>query len=233
MQFYRDNQYWFSFKKNCSRYVSSVYRYFPYLSTGLLLGLLILFFGVNIFERKKVLAETIQDDLQEIIQDLVDIDVRCNILSIAQNNCVIDFLTVGSFKGSMIGELNVVYPDNWKGPYRKKNHMVQGRLYEIVKLKDCYALVPGVGVRLPGKKIMGQDVVCDNTVSSKALFEEKGLLRHKKYFLGYPLPFVIGDWDSVLTKGAKLKDVKEVLDQINEAMSFSLKVNEQSNSYIA
>ncbi|MBL4587946.1 hypothetical protein JKY79_01235 [Candidatus Babeliales bacterium] len=233
MSFHTDDGYWSYIKIIFGRLFSCMHRYFPYLSAGSLSILLVLFFSVNIFERKKVLAETIQDDLQEIIKDLIDIDTHCNILSIAQNNCVIDFLTVTSFKGSMVGELNVVYPDHWKGPYRKKNHMVQGRLYEIVKLKDCYAVVPGVGVTLPGKKVMGKDIICNETVLAKLFFEEKGLLRHKKYFLGYPLPFVIGDWDSVILKGAELKDIKEVLDQINEAMSFSLRVDEDKKYHVA
>jgi hypothetical protein len=199
----------------------------------LLLFLIGMFIGINRFEQKKVLLEVIQEDLQEIIHDLIDIDARCNILSIAQNNCVIDFLTIASFKGSMIGELQVAYPERWNGPYRKKNHTVQGRLYEIVKLKDCYAVVPGVGVRLPNKKRMGKDIICNETVLAESLFGMHGSLRQKDGFLGYPLPFVIGDWDSVLTKEATLKNMQDVLNQINEALSFSLHIDEHATRYKA
>ncbi len=219
--------------QQCGNKLYSLRRYFPYISCMLFFLLTIMFIGINRFEQKKVLFDVIQEDLQEIIHDLVDIDTHCNILSIAQNNCVIDFLTVVTFKGSMVGELQVAYPEHWKGPYRKKNHMVQGRLYEIVKLKDCYAVVPGVGVCLPSKKVMGKDIICNETVSAEVLFGPDGNLRQKDGFLGYPLPFVIGDWDSVLTKEATLKDTQEVLNQINEAMSFSLDCSECAAGYRA
>ncbi len=219
--------------QQCGDRLYRLRRYFPYISGMLFLFLIIMFIGINRFEQKKVLLEVIQEDLQEIIHDLVDIDVSCNILSITQNNCVIDFLTISSFKGSMVGELQVAYPERWKGPYRKKNHTVQGRLYEIVKLKDCYAVVPGVGVCLPNKKIMGKDIICNETVLAETLFGQQGSLRQKDGFLGYPLPFVIGDWDSVLTKEATLKNMQDVLNQINEALSFSLHCNEHTTGYRA
>jgi hypothetical protein len=208
-------------------------RFFPYLSGLLFASLLLIFFSMNFFERKKVLAETIQEDLQEIIRDLIDIDTNCNILSIMKNNCVVDFLTIKAFSGSMLSELNLAYPERWKGPYRKTNHLIQGRFYEITKLKDCYALVPGAGVKLPGKKIMGKDIICDETVEAKTLFDEGGLLRHKKYYLGYPLPFVIGDWDSVLSKDLSLKKIEDVLKQLHEAISFSKRDEIEQETFIA
>lgn len=195
--------------------------YFPYISGVLMVLLLAIFVKMTYSDKPEILAEVIHNDLGLIMQDLADIDASCNILSIRSDHCVVDFLTVERFEGSMVGELNLAYPNRWRGPYRKKNPSVQDRFYEIIKVKDGYVLVPGAGVNLPNKAVVGTDIIIKETMSADDLIGKSGLLIYNNFVLGRKLPFKIGDWDNPITKNRSLKKMEETLEQFNEALSFS------------
>lgn len=102
----------------------------------------------------RIMAEHIEQ-LSSIFKS---IDETAGIASISHDRNYIDFLNVRSFSGSEVGSLNLVRPAQWKGPYLMSNLTMQGKLYEIVKTKEGYYIVPGDGVRLSNKKVIGKDI---------------------------------------------------------------------------
>lgn len=136
-----------------------------YLMVGLIGITLAGLVGVTGFylykQSKSAVDKVIADDIEFLKKTLSMIDETCNITSIMRDRIYIDFLSIKKFAGNQIGALQVRYPEKWQGPYSENNPTVQGKSYELVKVKDGYAIVPGEGVKLANGKVMGKDIVLD------------------------------------------------------------------------
>lgn len=119
-------------------------------------------FGLTIYQFYKqawVSTDRIMaDHIEQLVGILKSIDETAGIGTINHERNYIDFLNVRSFSGSEVGALNLIRPGQWKGPYLVTNLTMQGKLYEIVKTKEGYYIVPGEGVKLSNKKVIGKDI---------------------------------------------------------------------------
>jgi len=198
-----------------------VQKRFVIFSSTLLLALLTVFI-VRVFQQKKeILTSVIQDDIATIEKILKKIDVDCNILSIRPDRAFIDFFTVKKFTGSTVGPLNLAYPKKWKGPYVKRNPTVRGKLYEIVKGKEGYFVLPGHGVRLPNKLIMGKDIIITPKTRVNDMLVPGGVLFYEGKASGTQLMFEIGDWDTPRPSKETIHKVSEGIEEINKALPYT------------
>jgi hypothetical protein len=111
--------------------------------------------------------------LQEIFEK---IHKDCVIVSFEHDVNYIDFLNVEKFVGSEVGAMNLLYPDQWKGPYLKDNPTMQQQQYCIVRTKSGYYIVPGELVQLSNGKVIGQDVrITPNTDIEKLMIDSEML----------------------------------------------------------
>lgn len=110
-----------------------------------------------------LLARAMSEDVLLIQGILRTIDEQCEIVEIFHDRNYIDFLSVSKFAGSRVGPLKLKKPEAWQGPYLLKMPIAQGKMYELVKMRDGYGIVPGAGVKLPNHKIVGTDVVFDRS----------------------------------------------------------------------
>jgi hypothetical protein len=196
-------------------------KYFALFSTTVLTLLI----AVSIFKvfnsKADVLTTALIEDLAKIEKIMQSIDARCKILGIRGQRSPVDFLTVQKFAGSTVGCLNLSYPRKWKGPYLKQNPSVQGILYEIIKTKEGYFVVPGAGVQLPNKLIMGKDIVLTDESSITTMTQLNGRLSYQGNPLAIRLTFKIADFASdpaVPTTGEKIGNM---LKEFNEALPFA------------
>lgn len=158
------------------------------LASGVLLFVL---FGVAVYrlfyQARTVVNSIVVEHIAQLGDIFKKINDTCVITDVTQPVNHINFLTVKSFVGSEIGPLNLAYPKEWRGPYLKDNPSIQGHVYEIVKTKQGYYIVPGMGVQLTNGKVMGKDIVITPDTDMHALIE-KGTLRHDGKALAIPLP---------------------------------------------
>ena len=196
-------------------------RYFSVFSATLLGLLLCVVVGKILYNKPYYLSAVITRDLQDIEQVLATIDKDCNILTLVQDRVSIDFLTVKNFAGSMVGGINLAYPDKWKGPYLPRNPMLQGHFYELVKARDGLFVIPGYGTKLPNGKIIGKDVVINKHTEVLPLIQEKNLLNYHGDPLALHVNFTIGDWGSKVLKARALESVNSLLEEFSSALPFA------------
>jgi len=195
-------------------------RFWIFSST--LLCVLLAMFLVKIWYQKGMVATSaLRQDLLAIERILYKIDRDCNILSIRPTAAVIDFLTVKSFAGSMVGPLNLAYSAKWQGPYVERTPSFKGIAYEIVRAADGYFVVPGKGVKLPNGIVVGKDIVFDDKTVLKNELKSGGKLYYKNEAFGVLLNFKIGDWDSPLKKEESIQQVNDILKEINDALPYT------------
>ncbi|MFH1461841.1 MAG: hypothetical protein ABIF12_02765 [bacterium] len=202
-------------------------RYFSIFSGCVLLGLL-LFSIFKIYRTGPYFVTTvISQDIQMIVNALNEIDKECSILSIESDRNVIDFLTVVKFVGSGVGCLNLAYSENWTGPYIEINPTIKGRLYEIVKTKEGFFVVPGQGVKLPNKLRIGKDfqINFDSVISD--MIKIGGPLNYEGKALAIKLELKVGDWPLPPSKiEEKIENINAMLTEFNQAMPFTQNENE-------
>jgi len=155
------------------------------------IAIIVLLLGITIFnywrQAPEYGTELIVKDLDTLVDIFGRIDKSARIMKFDKQIDSINFLTVGSFKGSEVGSMNLAYPDHWQGPYLESNLRLQGIDYQIVTTKKGCFITPGNGVRLPNGKIMGKDIVLDEHSDIEALRHEEGMLLHKGKPLALPL----------------------------------------------
>lgn len=139
----------------------NIKSYWPIFSSLILFT----FFGFSFYklfqQSRSIVDNVIAQDIKKLSRIFSDIEFNCNILSFKHEKNYIDFLNVTKFVGSEIGAMNLAKAQNWKGPYLKDNLSVQGYVYQIIKTKKGYYIVPGDGVKLSNKKIIGKDIILD------------------------------------------------------------------------
>ncbi len=199
-------------------------KYFVLFSSSLLIMLLAVFFFKIFNSRSSAMTAAIHDDLAVIEKALSVIDKTCSIISIRPTGGVIDFLTVEKFSGSSIGMLNLAYPRRWKGPYAKVNPSIQGHMYEIINTKEGYFVLPGTGVRLPNKLVMGKDIVLSHDSAVTLMLQPGGRLNAQGQPLAIRLGFSIGDWDASHVEKDTLGKINDIITEFNQSMPFALRV---------
>lgn len=142
---------------------------------------------MTFFNIKKSRGELVAQEVTELGEIFKKIHKTAVIKSIDHPRSAINFLNVKSFAGSTVGPLNLEYPDKWQGPYLKENLTIQTNEYELVRTKNGFVIVPGVGTTLPNGKVVGKDVLFDENSDFVALTREGGDL----YFENRPLATII------------------------------------------
>lgn len=201
-------------------------RIFPIVSASLLVFLVMGSVLWIRYARPSYIAHLIHRDVAKLAKMLKQIDRDCAVVSIKQQRTPIDFLTIKGFEGSEIGSIALAHPARWQGPYLHDNPSLQDDiLYEIVKLKEGYFVIPGVGVVLPNKLAVGQDFEIHAGISFKTLTMHGGPLNYRGIIMGAPLDFHIGDWQTEPTTSKLPEDMTDKLDRMvsefNDAMTFT------------
>lgn len=141
----------------------------PIVLGSLFVGLMIVTFGYRYYQASTGQDFYISQDIKQLARIFADIHETCKILSFEHDKNYIDFLTVSSFAGSEVGLMNLVFPQNWKGPYLNDNPTIQEKYYMIVRTKQGHFIVPGDGgecckqecvggVKLANGKVIGLDI---------------------------------------------------------------------------
>lgn len=162
-----------------------VYRKIPYqhrmlfmlLSSILLIFLVISTVRYFLKDIHSVTDKIITEHIDVLAKIIETIDQKCRIIGFDHQKNYVDFLNVKSFSGSEIGSMNLMYPENWEGPYLETNLTIQEKPYMIVKTKFGYYLTPGEGVRLSNGKVIGEDIkLLESTDMNVLLNDPKALL---------------------------------------------------------
>ncbi len=224
------------FDKRIETYISPTWsfiqKHFTAFSGVILLTLLTIFLMRVFSDRSQVLVDVIRDDLKRIESALENIDKNCNILDILSDQAQLDFFTVEKFIGSTIGGLNLAFPKKWKGPYMAQNPTIQQKFYQIVHAKDGYFVIPGEGVRLPNRLLVGQDLKINEKVLVEPMLAKGGRLNYKGQQLGLRVKFRIGDWDAPSLSPTTVEKVNEVLQEFNEAMPFAQRPDQENDALL-
>jgi len=154
----------------------------------------ILFFGsIKIFWRdsRQAVGEIVAYNVAQLSEIFKRINEECGIIGFEHDRNYVDFLTVKSFVGSEIGAMNLKYPKKWQGQYLEDNPTIQKKLYEIIRTKKGYFLVPGRGVELPNKQVVGKNILAeiDENTDIFALIKD-GVLVYQDKPLAAQIPTV-------------------------------------------
>lgn len=187
----------------------------PLIAVTILLILVTVYFVVLWREPRSYNEQLIADTVTQLKTIFERIDATCGIISFEREKNWIDFLNVVKFVGSEVGSLNLRNPQAWEGPYVLDNPTMQEREYQVVTVREGYAIVPGEGVRLPSGKVMGKDVLLDAHTDITPLIQEGGALFGKSRPLGARLILGTGTSTSlpIESDGAQ----EEVLEQVRMA----------------
>lgn len=165
-----------------------VHRYLIPAATGILLLALLGLAVVRLLRSNKTISdELIADQVVKLSLIFKRIDQDCKIIGFEHECNYIDFLTVKSFVGSQVGSMNLAYPHQWKGNYLDDTPTIQEKLYEIVKTKDGYFIVPGHGVKLRNGKVMGKDIIINAHTHMEPLLKDPQALLYNDRMLAAPL----------------------------------------------
>ncbi len=143
----------------------------------------------NLYNRSFIVTSfTIANDLKKLRTVLERIDATCGIMGFDRQQNYINFLNVGSFEGSEVGAMNLIYPEKWQGPYLPDNLTVQSIEYMVVKTDSGYFITPGNGVELPNGKIVGKDILLTAHANVGQMMHDKHALFYKGQSLAIKLP---------------------------------------------
>lgn len=163
------------------------------LTMGAIVAALFAITAVNFVYRSEMATGTqLLNDLEKLKGIFSSINAQCKILSFDAQQNPINFLNVGSFKGSEVGSMNLAYPEKWQGPYVEDNLTIQDKEYMIVKTDAGHFITPGNGVSLPNGKRIGTDIIVDKQANIQGLIDGKQLS-----YQGKPLAVSIEVGDSL------------------------------------
>lgn len=183
--------------------------------------LLLVLFGVAlirlVWQVQVISDELIVHDVMQLAKIFKHIDQDCKIIGFEHERNYIDFLTVKDFVGSEIGAMNVAYPRQWKGAYLNDNPTIQEKLYEIVKTKSGYFIVPGNGVVLNSGKVIGKDIIFSVDTDMKELLKQEASLQHEGKFLIAPVPMSGNTFELVVQEVPLRVSAEQTDDVLSEA----------------
>lgn len=147
-----------------------------YLMPLITASLLAILFAIAMYryytQMETITNDIIVDHVEELADIFKKIDKECQIIGFEHEKNYIDFLNVGTFKGSEVGSMNLAYPSNWQGPYLKTNPTVQDTLYTVVVAKTGYYVTPGDGIVLANGKVIGKDIIINKDSDFDALLND-------------------------------------------------------------
>lgn len=161
----------------------------PFYTILLLLALAGTTFYVMFYTGKGDQATLIAEDIAKLVVIFEKIDETCDIIDFDNQKNPINFLTVkkDGFVGSQVGSMNLVYPENWQGPYLQENPTLQSKEFQIVRTRAGYFITPGQGVELPNGKVIGKDIILDEKADIFELMRNPHGLMYKDKALAAPL----------------------------------------------
>lgn len=115
-------------------------------------------------------------DIAQLAEIIKRVDARCKIIGFSHEKNNIDFLHLSTVPGRQVNALIIDYPEQWQGPYLKRDLKIQGAFYQIVQTRTGYFIVPGQGVRLDSGKIIGRDIMISKETDLGPLMQHDGLL---------------------------------------------------------
>ena len=136
-----------------------LFHRWPFIAFGILGSLVIIYVFVVRRETSSYLNNLIADNVVQLKTIFERIDSTCGIIDFEYEKNWINFLNVGTFLGSEVGPMNLRNSRNWEGPYLRDNPTIQEKEYQIVKVREGYAVMPGVGVRLSNGAVVGIDIL--------------------------------------------------------------------------
>lgn len=121
--------------------------------------------------------ELIAEHIEKLKNIFQKINKECQITGFRHEKDHIDFLNVKSFSGSIVGSMNLVYPEKWEGPYLKKNLTIDGKFYQIVRTKFGYYIIPDDGIDLANGQIVNETLIIKyDTNIDNLIVDPKGLM---------------------------------------------------------
>jgi len=151
--------------------VKHVHWYYTVIGSLVVVAILVFSMKDSTYRWRQESGLDMVQDVRALEEIFNRIDATCHITDFTSAKQDINFLNVKSFAGSEIGSMNVAHPQGWQGPYVEHNPTVQGHEYQIVKGSQGYFIVPGDGVKLPGGKVMGKDLILDTAADIAALIK--------------------------------------------------------------
>jgi hypothetical protein len=130
-----------------------------------------------LYKQSRVTVDrVIANDIEKLVKIFASIDETCEITSIMHNRAStdIDFLNIKEFSGNQIGALQLRNPSKWEGPYVEKAPTAQGKMYELIQVKDGFAIAPGKGVKLASGKVIGKDIILTKSTELEPYLTQEG-----------------------------------------------------------
>jgi len=167
--------------------------------TVLLFVVLVAISLYKMFYDVKIAADVIiAKEVKVLVNIFKRIDKKCKIISFDYQKNRINFLNVEKFAGSEVGPMNLVYPQNWEGPYLKDNPTIQDKEYQIVRTKNGYFITPGDGIKLSNGKIVGKDIILNQEADISRMMTDEKALNFKGEALAAPLPVGVSNVGKVM-----------------------------------
>ncbi|MBA3954024.1 hypothetical protein H0X48_01775 [Candidatus Dependentiae bacterium] len=138
-------------------------------------------------QARKLDDKIIAQNIEKLAAIFQKIHQCCVITGFAHHKNTIDFLNVISFKGDRLGSMELQYPEKWEGPYLEQPLVSNGKEYQVVSTTKGYFIVPGDGVKLSNGKVIGKDIIIDNTADVAALMRNPEALLSQGQPLAAPL----------------------------------------------
>ena len=145
---------------------------FALMTVALFTGLFFVAILQLMYEAKVFVDQQIAQDIEQLSKIFTKIDADCRIVTFAQQKNAIDFLNVKKFAGTTVGSMQLMFPDRWKGPYLTESLSVFGKPYMIVRTKTGFFIAPPEGTRLGNGKLVGTDILLDETANVSALMQD-------------------------------------------------------------
>ncbi len=151
------------------------------IATGVVIAGLCVVSFINFYYRSEYVTGTmISQEVKRLGGIFQAIHQRCKILGFDNQQNLINFLNVEKFVGSEVGPMNLKYPEKWDGPYLKDNPTIQTKEFMVVHTQQGYFVTPGNGVRLPSGKVIGKDIVFDESADIGQMIQDRLLVFKKR-----------------------------------------------------
>jgi hypothetical protein len=130
---------------------------------------LFLFIFISSYRRNKMCYH---NDIYELGKIIEKIDSNCKIIGFTGTINAIDFLNVKDFTGTHVGSIQIGAPQNWKGPYKEAIPTYNEKPYSIFVHKTGSYIVPGHDTVLSDGKIIGKDIIFDDSFDADEYYKK-------------------------------------------------------------
>lgn len=160
-------------------------RWYPFVSVAVICALI--GFSIFTFRVRKMRDRGVMlaNDISRLAHIFQTIDATAGIAGFDFPKNEINFLNIkkDGFVGSEVGSMNLMRPARWEGPYVNEVSSLQEQNYMVVRTNSGYFITPRDGVKLPNGKIIGTDIILDESSDIESLSKDNESLA----FNGTPL----------------------------------------------